>query len=58
MLHSHHNSVSWRAIEEEVSKDFHVRLNYVIDLRKDFLDSDHVIVINEQPIQQAAVGAK
>ena len=58
MLDSHHNSVSWRAIEEEVSKDFHVRLNYVIDLQKAFLDSGHVIVINNQARGQAAVGAK
>ena len=48
MLDSHHNSVSWRAIEEEVSKDFHVRLNHVIDLQQAFFDSGHVIVINYQ----------
>ena len=51
-------SIYWRLIEEEVSNDFHIRLNYVIEIRKLFLDSGHVIVISDQPRGQAAVGAK
>ena len=40
--------ISWQPIEEEVAKDFHVRLNYVIDLRKCFFKEGVVVVIGPQ----------
>ena len=33
---NNNQQISWRSIEEEVAKDFRMRLNYVIDLRKYF----------------------
>ena len=41
-------------IEEEVSKDFHIRLNYVIDLRKNFYNDGVVVVIGSQDRDYAA----
>ena len=40
--------ISWRSIEEEIAKDFHVRLNYIIGLRKHLFESGVVVVIDPQ----------
>ena len=39
MNDTNNKSILWREIEEEVSNDFHIRLNYVIEIQKIFLDS-------------------
>ena len=43
---NNNEQISWRKIEEEVAHDFHLRLNYLIELRKYFLDSGVVVVID------------
>ena len=50
--------ISWRKIEEEVAKDFHLRLNYVIELRKYFLENGVVVVIESASRGQGSQNAK
>ena len=50
--------IKWIMIETEVSEDFHVRKNYVVEIRKTFLDCGSVIVIDPQIRGQGAVSSK
>ena len=51
-------NISWCRIEDEVSRDFHLKQEYVIDLRKIFLDSGEVMVVDSKPRGSAATGSK
>ena len=51
-------NISWRSIEDEVARDFHVGHDYIPTLRKGLFDDGNVFVFGGEKRGSAAVGAK
>merc|ERR1719499_1975735 len=52
------DNISWRIIEDEVARDFHVGHDYIPTLRKGLFDDGNVFVFGGEKRGSAAVGAK